>query len=84
MMKLTRSTKLVAFEAAVHSVHHVGHLGAAGCVIASTSAHGGALVVERVALEQPARVAIALIGDIDTGTAVRVSSPVRGRAPPAV
>jgi hypothetical protein len=74
---------LIAFEAGLHSVHHIGDHGDASCVIASASAHAGALVVERVAFERPAHVTTAVVGDIDTATTARVSSPDLGRAPPA-
>ena len=75
---------VVAFEAGLHSVHHIGDHGAPGCVIASASAHAGALVVERVAFEQPARVSTALIGALDPAGPGRGPSPALGRAPPAV
>lgn len=74
---------LIAFEAGLHSVHHIGDHRDASCVIASASAHTGALTVESVALERPTEVATPVAVSVGTPKMVRSSAPDLGRAPPA-
>jgi hypothetical protein len=74
---------LIAFEAGRHSVHHIGDHGDSSCVIASASAHTGALTVDAVAFEHPVEVATPVAFSVGTPATVRSSAPDLGRAPPA-
>ena len=74
---------VMAFEGGLHSVHHIADHGDDSCVIASASAHTGALAVEGVALARPVDVAAAVVPGLAPVVATRLSAPDRGRAPPA-
>lgn len=74
---------LVAFEAGVHSVHHLAdHLGAQ-CVVASASAHTGAVAVDAVAIEAPVTLATAIVVARTEAPILRTVPPDLGRAPPS-
>jgi hypothetical protein len=73
---------LVAFEAGLHSVHHLTDKPESQCVIASASAHAGALTVDRVTFERPAEAAAPLSVTLATRASVRPAAPDLGRAPP--
>jgi hypothetical protein len=74
---------LIAFEAGLHSVHHIGDHLDSSCLIASASAHTGALTVDSVAFERPTEIVAPVTVSSCTQTTVRSSAPDLGRAPPA-
>lgn len=74
---------VIAFEAGLHSVHHIGDQPDGSCVIASASAHTGALTVDSPALERPAEVTTPVVVRVDAPTSARSAAPDLGRAPPA-
>ena len=74
---------LIAFETGLHSVHHIGDQPDGSCVIASASAHTGALTVDGAALERPTEVPTPVVVSVDAPATVRSAAPDLGRAPPA-
>lgn len=73
---------VVAFESGVHSVHHLGDKPDRQCVIASASAHTGALAVDKIVFERPAEV-MTVIALTTASPITRPAAPDLGRAPPS-